>query len=48
MSEALSILLGEEAKGMSPSVASRLTAHLSKEWQQWGRRDLSPARYVYW
>jgi len=48
MSEALSVLLGEEAKGLSANVVSRLKAQWSQEWQQWDRRDLSSARYVYW
>jgi putative transposase len=48
MSEALSVLLGEEAKGLSANVVSRLKAQWSDEWRQWGRRDLSTARYVYW
>ena len=48
MGEALSVLLGEEAKGLSANVVSRLKAQWSQEWQQWDRRDLSSARYVYW
>jgi putative transposase len=48
MSEALSVLLGDEAKGLSANVVSRLKAHWAEEWQQWDRRDLSTARYVYW
>lgn len=48
MSEALSVLLGEEAKGLSSNVVSRLKAQWSEQWQQWDRRDLSSARYVYW
>jgi transposase-like protein len=48
MGEALSVLLGEEAKGLSANVVSRLKAQWSEEWQVWGRRDLSAARYVYW
>jgi putative transposase len=48
MSEALSVLLGEDAKGLSANVVSRLKAQWSDEWQQWDRRDLSCARYVYW
>jgi putative transposase len=48
MSEALAVLLGDEAKGLSANVVSRLKAHWSEEWQQWNRRDLSIARYVYW
>jgi putative transposase len=48
MSEALSVLLGDEAKGLSANVVCRLKAQWSEEWQQWDRRDLSTARYVYW
>jgi transposase-like protein len=48
MSEALSVLLGDEAKGLSPNVVSRLKAQWSEEWRQWERRGLSAARYVYW
>jgi transposase-like protein len=48
MSDALSVLLGEEAKGLSANVVSRLKAQWSEEWRQWDRRDLSAARYVYW
>jgi transposase-like protein len=48
MSEALSVLLGDEAKGLSANVVSRLKARWSEEWQVWDRRDLSAARYVYW
>ena len=47
MSEALSVLLGDEAKGLSANVVSRLKAQWSEEWQVWDRRDLSAARYVY-
>ena len=48
MGEALSVLLGEQAKGLSANVVSRLKAHWSEEWQQWDRRDLSTACHVYW
>lgn len=48
MSDALSALLGEDAKGLSGNVVSRLKAQWSDEWRQWDRRDLSVARYVYW
>ena len=40
--------VGDEAKGLSANVVSRLKAHWSEEWQQWDRWDLSSARYVYW
>ena len=48
MSQALSVLLGEEAKGLSANVVSRLKAQWAEEWKQWDRRDLGAARYVYW
>lgn len=48
MSEALKVLVGEEAKGLSPNVVSRLKAKWAEEHARWNKRDLSPARYVYW
>jgi transposase-like protein len=48
MSDALQVLLGEEAKGLSPNVVSRLKAHWAQEHEQWNRRDLSRAQHVYW
>lgn len=48
MSEALHVLLGDEAKGLSANVVSRLKAGWAEEWKQWDRRDLSKSRYVYW
>lgn len=48
MSEALSVLLGEEAKGLSPNVVSRLKAQWAEEWKRWDQRDLSGKRWVYW
>jgi putative transposase len=48
MSEALSVLLGEEAKGFSPNVVSRLKAQWAEEHALWNQRDLSSSRWVYW
>lgn len=48
MSQALHVLLGDEAKGLSANVVSRLKAGWAEEWKQWDRRDLSKSRYVYW
>lgn len=48
MGEALSVLLGEQAKGLSPNVVSRLKAQWAEEHLLWNRRDLSAARWVYW
>lgn len=47
MQEALSVLLGDEAKGLSPAVVSRLKAQWADDYQAWNRRDLSKERYVY-
>ncbi|MEP6880106.1 MAG: IS256 family transposase [Nitrosospira sp.] len=48
MGEALSVLLGEDAKGLSANVVSRLKAQWAEEWKQWDQRDLSGKRWVYW
>lgn len=48
MSEALQVLLGSGAKGLSANVVSRLKAQWADEQRQWSQRDLSQARYVYW
>ena len=48
MEEALQVLLGEDAKGLSPNVVSRLKAQWADEHRQWDQRDLSEARHVYW
>ena len=48
MGEALRVLLGEEAKGLSANVVSRLKAQWAEEHEAWSRRDLSQSRYVYW
>lgn len=47
MQEALSVLVGEEAKGLSPGVVSRLKAQWGEAYQAWSRRDLSGERYIY-
>ena len=47
MPEALSVLLGEAAKGLSPAVVSRLKAEWAEDYAAWNRRDLSGERYVY-
>ncbi|WP_230877686.1 MULTISPECIES: IS256 family transposase [unclassified Burkholderia] len=48
MGEALSELLGEQAKGLSANVVSRLKATWTNECERWNKRDLSTARWVYW
>jgi transposase-like protein len=46
-SEALGALLGDRAKGLSPSVICRLKEDWKGEFEDWNRRDLSGKRYVY-
>ena len=46
-SEALSALLGAEAKGVSPATISRLKAKWNDEHQDWQQRSLRQQRYVY-
>lgn len=48
MGDALSELLGEQAKGLSASVVSHLKVSWSDEYEQWKKRDLSKARWIYW
>lgn len=47
MQPALSVLLGEDAKGLSPAVVSRLKAQWAEDYLAWNRRDLSQDRFVY-
>ncbi len=46
--EALSALVGKQAKGLSANTVSRLKAQWLKEHEDWRRRDLGQKRYVYW
>ncbi len=48
MSEALTVLLGDQAKGLSPNVVSRLKAEWASEYNAWMKCGLSASRYVYW
>lgn len=48
MREALMVLLGDEAKGLSPNVVSRLKSEWATEYSGWMKRDFSVSRYVYW
>lgn len=47
MSEALSVLLGDQAKGLSANTVVRLKATWADEYEQWNKRDLSNSRWVY-
>ena len=48
MREALAVLVGEEARGLSPNVVSRLKAEWAAEYAGWLKRDLCASRYLYW
>ena len=45
--EALTVLLGDAARGLSATTISRLKESWQEEYQQWSQRDLSGKRYVY-
>lgn len=45
--EALPVLLGKEASGLSPSAISRLLSEWEKEYEHFGKRRLKDRDYVY-
>jgi transposase-like protein len=45
--EALPVLLGEEAAGLSPTTITRLSAEWEQDYKEFGERDLSERDYVY-
>lgn len=47
MQEALEVLVGPEAKGLSASVISRLKREWEAEYADWCRRDVGKDRWVY-
>ncbi|KIA76046.1 Transposase mutator type [Parachlamydia acanthamoebae] len=46
--EALSALLGEQARGLSANTISRLKSQWLDDYHVWRQRDLTDKRYVYW
>ena len=48
MRDALTVLVGDQAKGLSPNVVSRLKGEWATEHGAWMKRNLSASRYVYW
>ena len=48
LGEALGVLLGDQATGLSANVLGRLKAQWAQEYQNWGRRSLAGQQYVYW
>jgi len=47
MRQALEALVGQNARNLSASVVTRLTAKWTAEYEEWRRRDLSSKEYVY-
>jgi transposase-like protein len=47
LGEALEVLVGEGAKGLSPAALGRLKAQWSEEYQGWTRRSLEGKEYAY-
>jgi transposase-like protein len=47
MGEALAAILGDQARGLSPSTITRLKEAWQGEYTEWTRRDLTSKRYVY-
>lgn len=45
--EALPVLLGEDAAGLSPAAITRLTATWRTEYDQWRRRSLADRDFIY-
>jgi len=45
--EALPVLLGEDAAGLSPAAITRLTATWRTEYEQWRRRSLTDRDFIY-
>jgi len=45
--EALPVLLGKDASGLSPTTITRLTAEWQKEYEEFRKGDLSDRDYVY-
>ncbi len=48
MAEALEVLVGPDARGLSASVISRLKTQWREEYESWHRRRLERDRWVYW
>jgi transposase-like protein len=48
LGEALEVLVGDGAKGLSPAALGRLKAQWSEEYRDWTGRSLTGQRYAYW
>ena len=48
LGEALEVLVGEGAKGLSPAALGRLKAQWSEDYKDWAKRSLEGAQYADW
>lgn len=48
LGEALRVLVGEAAQGLSPAALSRLKAQWGEDYQAWTQRSLAEEAYAYW
>ena len=48
LGEALEVLLGEGAQGLTPGVLARLKGQWSEEYRHWAQRSLAGQAYAYW
>jgi putative transposase len=48
LGEALEVLVGEGAKGLSPAALGRLKAQWSEDYRDWACRSLEGKQYAYW
>lgn len=48
MQEALAVLVGQAARGLSSAVVSRLKQQWQAEYRRWSERRLDAERWVYW
>jgi transposase-like protein len=48
LGEALEVLVGDGAKGLSPAALGRLKAQWSADYQGWAGRGLEGQQYAYW
>jgi putative transposase len=48
LGEALEVLVGDGAKGLSPAALGRLKAQWSEDYRGWTRRSLEGKAYAYW
>jgi transposase-like protein len=48
LGEALEVLVGEQARGLSPAALGRLKTQWNEEYRGWNQRRLEDKQYAYW